>query len=322
MNGQSSEWAIIKSGVSQGSVLGPLLFLIFINDLEANLTCQVKFFADDTFLFTIVKNPETAALNLNKDLDSIAKWAYQWKMSFNPDPTKPAQEILFSCKKSSPLHPPLYFKNSIVKRVESHKHLGLLLDSKLNFSKHIAEKIKVSRKWIGIIKQSRRYLPLKSLDQIYKMQIRPHLDYCDIIYHKPANTNNPEHYLSLNYLMNSLEKIQYEAALAITGAWKGSNTDKLYEELGWESLHHRRIFRRLTMFYKIHNNLTPIFLKHPLQMSQQSYALRGTCNLPSISARTDRYRHSFYPDAVDLWNKLDASIKNSLLVFLYLRLLF
>ena len=143
------------------------------------------------------------------------------------------------------------------------------------------------------------------------MQIRPHLDYCDIIYHKPANTNNPEHYLSLNYLMNSLEKIQYEVALAITGTWKGSNTDKLYEELGWESLHHRRIFRRLTMFYKIHNNLTPIFLKHPLQMSQQSYALRGTCNLPSISARTDRYRHSFYPDAVDLWNKLDASIKNS-----------
>ena len=72
---------------------------------------------------------------------------------------------------------------------------------------------------------------------------------------------------SLNYQMNVLESTQYQAALAVTGAWKGSNTDKIYEELGWESLHHRRHFRRLSMYYKIVNNHTPDYLKAPLNLS-------------------------------------------------------
>ena len=109
INGQFSNWAFIKSGVPQGSVLGPLLFLIYINDLEADLKCQVKFFADDTSIFSIVEDPVITASDLNNDLNLITEWAHQWKMSFNPDPSKPAEEIIFSCKKKSPDHPPLYF---------------------------------------------------------------------------------------------------------------------------------------------------------------------------------------------------------------------
>ena len=108
MNGQASEWAPILSGVPQGSVLGPLLFLVFINDLECGIKLQIKFFADDTSLYSVVKDPIISALELQHDLDIISEWANQWKMSFNPDPTKPAEEILFSQKKlrsisSSPL---------------------------------------------------------------------------------------------------------------------------------------------------------------------------------------------------------------------------
>ena len=238
MNGQCSSWAFIKSGVPQGSVLGPLLFLIYINDLEANLICQVKFFADDTSIFSVVEDPVTTASYLNNDLKLITQWAHQWKMSFNPDPSKPAEEIIFSCKNNNLEHPPLFFNNVVVKTVDSHKHLGLFLDSKLSFVKHVNEKVKIARKWIGILKRLRSYLPLKSLDQIYKMHIRPHFDYCDIIYHKPATKNDFNSSVSLNYNMNMLEKTQYQAALAITGTWKGTNTDKLYEELRWESLHH------------------------------------------------------------------------------------
>ena len=169
LNGVESDWAPIFSGVPQGSVLGPLLFLIYINDLEDGIKSHVKFFADDTSLFSIVKDPMTSAVDLNHDLDVIAKWAHQWKMCFNPDPTKPAEEVLFSCKKQCVQHPPLYFNNTEVKRVTEHKHLGLVLDSKLSFTKHINEKVTIARRWIGIIKHVSSYLPLKSLDQIYKM---------------------------------------------------------------------------------------------------------------------------------------------------------
>ena len=162
INGQNSEWAPIQSGVPQGSVLGPLLFLIFVNDLETGISCNVKFFADDVSLFSIVHDPITSATDLNRDLNTIVSWAKQWKMSFNPDPTKPAEEIIFSCKKTETTHPPLLFQNSEVKRVDHHKHLGLILDSKLSFTRHINEKVSKAKKWIGMIRHLRSYLPTKT----------------------------------------------------------------------------------------------------------------------------------------------------------------
>ena len=99
LNGFFSEYAHVESGVTQGSVLGPLLFLVYINDLQKNIKSNVKFFADDTMLFSVIKDPQLSASDLNHDLEVINQWAYQWKMAFNPDPTKQATEILFSCKK-------------------------------------------------------------------------------------------------------------------------------------------------------------------------------------------------------------------------------
>ena len=143
------------------------------------------------------------------------------------------------------------------------------------------------------------------------MHIRPHFDYCDIIYHKPASRNDFTSSLSLNYLMNTLEKTQYQAALAITGTWKGTNTDKLYEELGWESLHHRRIYRRLITIYKIIKGYSPHYLLTPITLRENTYLLRGSQRLTDIRCRKDRFRNSFYPNAIHLWNELDANLKNA-----------
>ena len=88
LNGQSSSWASMNAGVPQGSILGPLLFLICINDLSDIVQSNPKLFVDDTSLFSTVKDPERTANNLNNDLKEINKWAFQWKMGFKPDPTK------------------------------------------------------------------------------------------------------------------------------------------------------------------------------------------------------------------------------------------
>ena len=84
-NGQSSVWKLVTAGVPQGSVLGLLFFLIYINHLCLGLTTSVKLFADDTFLFSVVNNTSVSASRLNNDLVKIVDWAFNWKMLFNPE---------------------------------------------------------------------------------------------------------------------------------------------------------------------------------------------------------------------------------------------
>ena len=98
LNKQTSSWADVNAGVPQGWILGPLLFLIYINDLADGLSSNAKLFADDSSLFSVIHNANTIAKELNNDLININRWAYQWKMSFNPDPSKQAQEVIFSRK--------------------------------------------------------------------------------------------------------------------------------------------------------------------------------------------------------------------------------
>ena len=103
--GQASSWKEVLAGVPQGSILGPLLFLIYINELPTNMESQVRIFADDTSLFSVVNEPQICAIKLNNDLGRISEWARQWKMSFNPDITKQAIEVTFS-KKVTPTNLP------------------------------------------------------------------------------------------------------------------------------------------------------------------------------------------------------------------------
>ena len=139
-------------------------------------------------------------------------------MAFNPDPNKQAVEVLFSHKINSPIHPPLYFNNQEVCSLAHHKQLGLILDSKLTFAKHIPQKISIARKGIGIIKYMLSYAPTKTLDQIYKIFVRPHMDNCDITYHLPRSTSAFDYPINLNFMMQSLESTKkYQAALAVSG---------------------------------------------------------------------------------------------------------
>ena len=110
-----------------------------------------------------------SANDLNHDLNIIHQWAHQWKLEFNPDPTKQATEVLFSCKKSSPNYPQLLFNRTAVTKINEQKHLGLILDSSLSFEKHIHEKMINAKKNIGIIKHLSNYFLLRPLIKCIKL---------------------------------------------------------------------------------------------------------------------------------------------------------
>ena len=150
--------------------------------------------------------------------------------------------------------PPTHlFNGSEVAIKLEHKHLGMIIDSKPNFHSHIREAIIKARRDIGIIHFLSKYESRDVLDQIYKLYVRPHLDYDDIIYHK----YDPEFKLDFT---KKLESIQDSAALAVSGAWCGTNTDKLYKELGWEILYYRRWYRRLCHLCNLRNVQRPLYL--------------------------------------------------------------
>ena len=307
IDGLSSEWTEITAGVPQGSILGPLFFLIYINDLPNGLISKIKIFADDSSLFSLVLNQIQSSIELNRDLQSISEWAYQWKMSFNPDPAKQAVEVYFTRKLKPPDPPDLFFNNVKIDAKNDQKHLGLILDRKLVFDCHLNEKLMKANRIIGIINRLRLFLPRDSLVTIYKSFARPHLDYGDIIYDYPGNSTFSE----------KLESIQYNACLAITGCFRGTSREKLYDELGLESLKDRRFTRRLTFFYKIVKGFAPKYLSDflpPQEMEEEDEEEnerrreRPPYRMPFC--RTQSYRSSFFPNCIAEWNKLDKDIRN------------
>ena len=157
-----------------------------------------------------------------------------------------------------------------------------------------------------------KYLPLSTLTQMYKMFVRPHLDYGDVIYHIPHTINLFDSSINLHPLMEGIEKVQYHAALAITGCWRGSNQNSIYEELGWESLSDRRWSRRLIQLYKIRNNLTPDYLENRLPLFQgRSLRSDNDTNLQEIICTTSKYKNSFFPDAIKSWNNIGPDFCSS-----------
>jgi hypothetical protein len=110
--------------------------------------------------------------------------------------------------------------NDEIVKMHEHKHLGVILDSKLNFQSHTKEAILKARRGIGIIRHISRYVSREVLDQVYKLYVRPHLDYGDIIYHK----YDPDMKLDLT---KKLEQTQYSAALAVTGTWRSTSRRRL-----------------------------------------------------------------------------------------------
>ena len=284
LNVQHSTWTNVEARVPQGSIFGPLLFLIYINDLHENLVSNPKLFADDTSLFSAIRNKHLSAQNLNEDLNKINHWAFQWKMSFNPDPSKQAQEVIFSRKLQKSVYPPLHFNNIAVTQSTTQKHLGMILDVKLGFQVHLKNIYSNVNKAIGLLRKLNNTLPRLPLLTIYKSFIRPHLDYGDVIYDQAYTAS----------FHQKIESVQYNSALAITGAIRGTSKEKIYHELGLESLEKRRWYRKLCCFYKIFRSQSPQYLFNIIPTSVRPYNTRNANNIPQFKVKHNFFQNSFF----------------------------
>ena len=298
--GASSSWTSVGAGVPQGSILGPLLFLLYINDIVEDIDSSIRLFADDTSLYIIVDNPILAAEKLNTDLQKIHRWATQWLVSFNP---AKSESLLISRKQIKLFHPPVMMSQNQINEVVYHKHLGVIFSNNCTWHSHI-ESIK-SKSWkrINIMRKLKFQLDRKSLQTIYFSFIRPLLEYADVVW------NNCTQYES-----EDIEKIHNEAARIVTGATKLASIENLLLETGWETLESRRKKHKLILFYKMQNNLSPNYLSSlvpPTVGSTSSYPLRNASNLQTIRTNSEQYYNSFLPSVIRDWNELPQQTRDS-----------
>ena len=298
--GVQSKWNFIYAGVPQGSILGPLLFLLYINDIVVDIRSSIRLFADDTSLYIIVDNPDHAAQLLNADLNKITKWAETWLVKVNPGKT---ESLLISRKTSGPIHPPVFMLNQEINEVDKHKHLGIVLSGDCSWHYHINYIKEKSWARINIMRKLKYLLDRKSLETIYISFIRPVIEYADTIWDNCTQNDKQE-----------LEKIQLEAARISTGATKLISIQKLYEETGWEPLETRRKKHKLVLFFKMYNHLTPPYLSSlvpPLISNFSRYNLRNANDIQTTDSRTTLYFNSFLPSVIRDWNSLPYGNRNA-----------
>lgn len=301
INGQKSCWGEVEAGVPQGSVLGPLLFLLYINDVtDAINHCNIRMFADDTCLFLEVDDRKNTASLIEKDLSCIEKWAKKWQVDFSAKKTK---SLIVSNKKNSSQNPPLKFLSQNIEEVKSHKYLGIVFTNNLSWNEHINAVVLKAEQKLNMLKPLKFRISRKSLETLYNAFVLPTMEYSFAVWGGTYDTN-----------ILKLERVHVEGQRLITGATKRSNIKNLYIETGFENMMQRRDYTTLAMIFKIKNNLAPLYLSNlipPEREQQVNYNIRRRNNLTIPNARIEAFRRSFFIFGSQLWNNLNQEVKNS-----------
>ena len=248
VDGSKSDIKNVTAGVPQGSRLGPLLWILYINDIIDLLESEALLFADDTCLFATGHDPSETANILNRDLIKIHEWANRWKVTFNP---KKSKDMIFSAKKVLQNSPPLIFNSINVSRVTEHKHLGLWLSSSLTWSRQISETCLKANGKLAVLRHA-KFLNRSTLDLLYKITVRSVIDYGLVVYYQTLTSTEKAR----------LDQVQYRAAKLCTGAMHYTSQSKLEQDLGWESISDRANFLGLCLFQKIHLGFTRPLIKN------------------------------------------------------------
>ena len=307
LNGKESDWADVLSGVPQGSVLGPILFLIYINDIDNAVDCATTFmkkFADDTKLASVVDDSDQCQ-KMQDQIDSLMRWAEIWQMSFNLDKCV----VMRLGHRNSRYE---YHMNGTPMKVTScERDIGVYMHESLKPSAHIAEAVKKANKALGVLLRCLTFRDKFHFIHLYKTYVRCHLEYA-------VQAWNPW----LKQDIENIESVQRRAVSYCHGL-EGSYQDKL-KTVGLTTLCDRRIRGDMLETFKILKGIDDVdyhtwFRKVDEQHQRTRQAvsvsddgtLTGTLNLKKPNAKLDVRKHFFSCRVVDCWNSLPDYIKNA-----------
>jgi len=282
---QDSYWRDVTSGVPQGSVLGPVLFLIYINDLDSKIISKLAKFADDTKLCKIIRNVADVII-LQNDLDSLHEWATDWQMNFNTD--KCAVMHIGHNNKCSQYQ----LGNAELKSIVKEKDLGIIIDNTLKFSEQCNTAVKCANRTLGLIKRTIKNRSKDVIISLYKALVRPKLEYC-IQAWRPF----------LRKDIDSMERIQRRATRIITEC-KGLNYESRLKALDLISIEDRQTRGDLIQVFKYIKGIDNVDYKEFFQLADNSRTRGHSFKIIKVRSRLEIRRNFFSQRVVNKWNEL------------------
>ena len=299
VKGETSESIPVTSGVPQGSVLGPALFLVYINDLPIKVKSIPRLFADDCILYRTIRTQADADL-LQLDLLALEQWEKDWAMSFAPDKCK----LLRVTRKTSRLtvHANYTIHGTQLELVPEAKYLGVTLDKKLNFNSHMNATIKKCDKTRQFLQRNLRGCSPTVKSSSYKTFVRPIAEYAAAVW-DPHRRNETA--------AQNFEAMQNRAARFVFNDWRrDSSITAMHNRLQWGTLQERRDRTKLTILHKIINGELAIPHSHLAHLSatHNHNTRNATANKYLHMQGCTHYQSTFFPSAAVLWNGLDRSV--------------
>jgi hypothetical protein len=293
IEGASSSSVGVDSGVPQGSVLGPLLFLCYINDLPQAVRSQVRLFADDCLLYRPVSSIEDQVL-LQQDLTALQEWASTWGMKFN------AQKCYILQIHSTRL--PIGYRynlcDHILECTSENPYLGVLLQQDLKWSSHINRVVQRASQSLGFIRRNLKYCPAKLKETAYITLVRSKMEYGASVW-DPHTAREAK----------TLEAVQRRAARFVKNDYgRFSSVTAMLGDLQWKTLATRRRNARLVLLYKTVNDLVAIPTDNLVKGESRTRA-DSSGKFRHLQSRTNIYRYSFFPRTVGDWNSLPADVR-------------
>ena len=289
IRGETSKWSEVTSGVPQGSVLGPLLFLIYINDLDSGIVSKLVKFADDTKIGGVA-NTVAAAKVIQNDLDSIQNWADTWQMTFNREKCK----VLHAGNKN--VHYKYHMGDTEIEEGNYEKDLGVYVDSEMSSSRQCGEAIKKANKMLGYIVRSVEFKSREVMLKLYNALVRPHLEYC-VQFWSPRYKKD----------IAALERVQRRATRIIPGLKGMSYADRL-KELNLFSLEQRRLRGDLIQTFKILKGIDNVDPGDFFDLKKETRTRGHKWRLDKGAFRTENRRHFFTQRIVRVWNQLPSNV--------------
>ena len=295
LEGIKSNTTSVSSGVPQGTVLGPLLFLVFINDLPECVSSSIRLYADDALLYRPIKSQEDTEA-LHGDLTKVQEWERKWLMSFNPDK---CEVLRISNKRTNIIaRNPYSIHGTALRTVEEAKYLEITIHRSLTWKPHINNICKKSNSTIGFLRRNLRKCPQSIKEQAYKTYVRPTLEDSSTVWDPHTKE-----------LKSQIEMVQRRAARFVLSDYnQQSSVSLMLQKLQWESLNERRAHSKSIMLYRIMNGLVAIPAAPPYVFLSSQGTRGHHLQLRQQHCRILTYQHSFFPSVVCLWNSLPAEV--------------